>query len=79
MKPDDDTDDYLPALPPEDRWFEDDADPSPSLMSGLPAYPAEWAEVEPPPSPPRSGAAILLAAVAVAMLVYFADQALRGR
>ena len=30
MKPDDDTSDYLPALPPEDRWFEDDADPYPT-------------------------------------------------
>ena len=44
MSGDPPTDDYLPALPPEDRWFEDDADPSPSLMRDLPPYPTQPAD-----------------------------------
>ena len=29
-----------PPLAPEDRWFEDPADPSPSLLRDWPPYPA---------------------------------------
>jgi hypothetical protein len=77
--PDRDTDDW-PVIPPEDRWFEDPADPSPSLMRDLPVYPSVPAYAEPlEDTPRRSGWVVLGAAVAVAMLVYFADQAMRGR
>jgi hypothetical protein len=78
--PDRDTDDW-PAIPLEDRWFEDPADPSPSLMRDLPPYPAEpaYAEDVVRELRPPSGWVALGAAVAVAMLVYAADRWMGGR
>jgi hypothetical protein len=71
--------DGLPPIPPEDRWYEDPADPSPSLMRDLPPYPAEPAYADDVPEPRGSGWAVLGFAVAVAMLVYFADRWMGGR
>lgn len=88
--PEQSTPDWLPAIPPEDRWYEGPADPSPSLMRDLPVYPAEpaWADEEPAgldEEPAGISDAIpggwlaLGFAVAVAALVYAADRMLGGR
>ena len=79
--PESETPDYLPALPPEDRWFEDD--PSPALMRDLPAYPAVPADDRTrgdpfaPRSPVPATVALLLVTAGIAALTLLLEWSLR--
>lgn len=77
---DDDTGEW--PVPIEDRWYEDDADPSPSLMRGMVPYPTEPAEADEGQGPPSVSPfvpALLLVVASIALLAMLVAHVREGR